>query len=241
LKQLSLTSKTSFCFEKKISQTYFETKKFIFSFALRKENLPVSTTEKMPFGLSFDIGYRRFGTCFYERNEQEFTILYWSRKDFGVDPRHPDFDHCFARFMFKLFLLLDTLTFGQDVTNVLIERQVFRNPKARLIQTKLMNVLNQFKDREVRGIRTGIRKVTTVHANSKRSWYKRQALEFKIKRGRAGYDARKKAAVTATEMLLPGSSLASWKKAGAVADLADCLVQALAFEFCLKKNNKKMK
>ena len=189
---------------------------------------------------SFDIGFRTFTSCLIYRERPKRTgtfttqVLHWSKKDFEEPPwpssgpvpgpigsRADGFVRKLFIYLTRLFQYWALLTENKDIDRVIIEKQMRRNPKALFIQRKLRNFIAFLNNGEVPGISVCVHHLSLVPANIKTSMYSPSCLA-EIKRGRKGYDARKKAAIKAAELVVPEGTVLD-------KDLADSLVQALAF------------
>jgi hypothetical protein len=203
---------------------------------------------------SFDIGYRTFTSClFIEHGQDTGEIVHWCKKDFVNGPwparkrnlkRDKDAaelvrehvaraDHT-ANFLREFFDYLGFLfqdwarvLGGRDVDRLLIEKQLRKNPKALFIQRNLRAFVAISNKGQVPGVSFVVKSVVLVPANIKYSLFAKEDLA-KITRGRAGYKARKQAAIHAARLFLCTGGFADYFADFDDPDCSDTLIQLLA-------------
>lgn len=157
--------------------------------------------------LSFDVGIKNLAYCIYYNENDSFQIELWDVSEIPVD-------------MEKILNCLDTMfptSLLENIDIVVIEKQPGRNCKMKRIEI-ILNIFFILKN---------IRKVVIYHAKHK------LGNVGKMYKGKTNYNQRKKLSIERCKLFLMEYNkelelkklLASKKKD----DLADCLLQILAF------------
>ena len=188
-------------------------------------------TVKAKFGVSFDIGYRAFASCFYRETREGLHVLDWRCMDFHTSPKEKSFPNKFISYLVFLFGNFEQLGACCRLHVALIERQMRKNRKACKVQQQLSSFLANLgpKGAGVVGLQLVIERVKIVHANLKKAWYT-DAIKKTLRRGSKGKKSRKEAAVTSIEPFFSSSLSSTWhERKRHRFDLADSLAQALGF------------
>ncbi len=185
--------------------------------------------------LGCDPGYRALALVCYKRVDDKMIVLDLCCHDFGCLPDSPQFDKRFANFLRRKFLQYQSLSQNQNISQLIIEKQVRLNGQARRVVRKLECFCDQLRRGNIPGINITVQNIVIVKATIKYPCF-RSDMRALIKRGRKGYIPRKKASRQAAYDRLPDVAKKQWDRLGQkkTFDMADACMQSLCHEIKFK-------